>query len=134
MRAGARSASPAHGLLGVKRVEVLALLAEGLRVLARRPVAGARAAATGGVTAAWSTRALAARAVVHERGVRLVLGAVEVHVRADAVVVALRVLHQRGDGIQERVGDALKLAQAPVGGPVLGLGVKAALAPQVIRR
>jgi len=47
--------------------------------------------------------------------------------------MALGVLDERGDGVQERVGDPLKLTQAPPCRAVAGLLLKAAFAPEVIR-
>lgn len=67
-----------------------------------------------------------------ERGVSLVLGAIEVHVRADAGVVAAGVLHERGHGVEERVQVPFELAHASPHALVRRLAIEAALLPDFI--
>jgi hypothetical protein len=76
----------------VQRVDLLAFITEGLRVLTDRTAPCAGAPSTSSVTAlvSWT---LAARAIVHECCVCLVFCPVEVHVRAHAVVMTLGVLN-----------------------------------------
>jgi hypothetical protein len=98
----------AVGGLRVEGVELLALLAEGAGILAQRTIGGTGAAAPGGVPLA-AARSASALAVVHEGGVGLVLGVVEVHVGHHARVLRTSAAHERADRGQERVGDGLQL-------------------------
>lgn len=74
---------------------------------------------------------LVAAAVVHERGVRLVLGAVDVHVRPDALVVAAGSLDELRDRVEDRLLAAFELAKSHPYAAIRRLLIEAAQAPQV---
>jgi hypothetical protein len=109
-----RATSPATDFLDVAHVDVGRLvvsLLDGVVTLGAEPVGApargahrfAGVAASSGVGRIGRRAREVGGAVVHKRGVRFGLGAVDLDVTTDVAVVATGVLHERGDRGQEAV-------------------------------